>query len=562
MRIAKKYLFLLVTVSLVVALMAACGPTPEPVAAPEATEVEKVETVAAEVEATAAPSTGEDAKQGGKVTWIVHQEVKDFDPVRATWAVTRAIVVNIFEPLLRYTSDMNLEPALATSWEVSEDGKTYTFHLREGVKFHDGTPFTADAVKAQFDRIVDPAADVGGSRRSLQTYESSEVIDDHTIAIHLTDPTPSFLVNMANGFLGIVSPTAVEKWGEDFGVHPVGTGPFMFKEFVPGSHLTLVKNPDYNWGGEMWDHQGPAYLDELRIEIVEEEGTRLIALESGEADVIERVARSEVERIQADPKFQVIPNVIPGVPQGQGLNVTMPPTDELAVRQAIEYAVDRDAIVDAVYFGMVPPASAPLSKLLPDYDPVSAEMYPYDPEKAKELLEGAGWVDSDGDGIREKDGQKLHLIAYYEPTWQPYVETLAAYLSDVGFEMEISTPGNAAVTDARVQGSIQLLPVGSVFDEPSALSAAWHSKNLGTGLMACHLNSPELDAILDEALIAATPERAHELYVEFQRFVMENALFLPMHELVMHTGLAAEVQGLKSTSNGFDRWFYDVYLEE
>ena len=169
------------------------------------------------------------------------------------------------EPLVWEPEPGRFVPGLADSWEISPDAKMYTFKLKKGVKFHDGTPFNAAAVKFTMDRVVDPAVKAGQSHDQLGPYDHTEVVDDYTARIVMKQPYAPLLTNL-NGYLGIVSPTAVEKMGlAEFARHPVGSGPLMFKEWVPKDHVTLVKNLDYNWASSYFKHTGPAYLDQVAV---------------------------------------------------------------------------------------------------------------------------------------------------------------------------------------------------------------------------------------------------------------------------------------------------------
>ncbi|HET7092080.1 MAG TPA: ABC transporter substrate-binding protein, partial [Thermomicrobiales bacterium] len=210
------------------------------------------------------------------------------DPQVTNYDSTIRVMLNVCEPLIWMPTATEFVPALAEKWEVSPDGKTYTFHLKKDVTFHDGTPFNADAVKYTFDRVVesrnltaegkdvDPAKTIspGQSFNQIDAYDHAEIVDDHTIKLVLSRPFAPFLSGL-NGYLGIVSPTAVQKMGlADFGRAPVGTGPFKFKEWVDKDHVTLEKNPDYDWGSSFFKHSGAAYLDEIIYKIIAEPSVR------------------------------------------------------------------------------------------------------------------------------------------------------------------------------------------------------------------------------------------------------------------------------------------------
>jgi len=210
-------------------------------------------------------------------------QVTDFDS-------TIRVTLNICEPLVWEPTPGRFVPGLAESWEVSPDAKTYTFRLRKGVKFHDGTPFTAEAVKFTMDRVVAPETKAGQSHDQLGPYDHTEVVDDHTAKIGMKQGYAPLLTNL-NGYLGIVSPTAVKKMGlAEFARHPVGTGPFVFKEWVPKDHITLVRNPDYTWGSSFFKRRGPAALEQIVFKIIPEESVRTGTLKTGETQYIDAVS--------------------------------------------------------------------------------------------------------------------------------------------------------------------------------------------------------------------------------------------------------------------------------
>ncbi len=184
----------------------------------------------------------------------------------------------------------------------------------------------------------------------------------------------------------MASPTAVQQWGADYQLHQVGTGPFMFKEYVPQDHLTLVRNPDYNWAPDVYSHDGPAYLDEIEFRFFVDPAVRALALESGDADVMGEMPPQDVARLESNPEFTLHEVPVPGQPLQFFLNTAKSPTDDLRVRQALLYATDRKTIVQTIFMGYSPQAYGPLSAVTMGYDSAVEEMYAYDPVQAETLL--------------------------------------------------------------------------------------------------------------------------------------------------------------------------------
>src|SRR5216683_654924 len=215
------------------------------------------------------------AGSGGSLVYGLSFDVDDtLDPQVTNYDSTIRITLNVCEPLVWEPEPGKFVPGLADSWDVTPDAKQYTFKLKKGVKFHDGTPFNAEAVKFTLDRVVDPATKAGQSHDQLGPYDHTEVVDDSTVKVVMKQSYAPLLTNL-NGYLGIVSPTAVQKMGmAEFARHPVGTGPFVFKEWVAKDHVTLVRNPDYNWASSFFKHRGAAYLDQVIYKIIPEPSVR------------------------------------------------------------------------------------------------------------------------------------------------------------------------------------------------------------------------------------------------------------------------------------------------
>ena len=198
---------------------------------------------------------------------------------------------------------------------------TYTFHLRKDVKFHDGTPLTAEAIKVTFDHIVDPATKSASAATALGPYDHTEVVDDYTAKIVFKEPNAAFLEHGRRRRFSPSSPTALTKYGADYGKNPVGTGMYMFKEWVPDDHVTIVRNPDYAWPSSSFQNQGTSYLDEITFRIIPDAATRVNALKTGEVDMAENLPPQDVTTFQSDSNFQVLNASVTGMPYSIMVNV-------------------------------------------------------------------------------------------------------------------------------------------------------------------------------------------------------------------------------------------------
>ncbi len=354
--------------------------------------------------ATATTAAGPAPKQGGTLTIGIDQEPPTMDPHASPSAITYYITASTAESLLYLDGDRKIQPHLASSYEVSTDGKSFTFKLNNGVTFQDDTPFNAAAVKWNFDRIVDPNFKAGGALSSLTGYTGTDVVDDATAKVNFKNPFAPFLTYAAGGTLAMVSPTATPKQGADVNTVPVMTGPYKISEYVAKDHCTIEKWAGYKRKAPWMSAAGPGYLDKMIWKFVPEAGTRTTTVESGETQMIDVVAGQDLSPMESNKDLKIMKKPWTGAPRIWLLNVVLAPTDDVAVRQAINYAIDKNAIVNTVFKGLGTPAIAPMTRAMLD-DPTLEAYYPYDQAKAKQILDGAGWK---GDsGIRQKDGKPL-----------------------------------------------------------------------------------------------------------------------------------------------------------
>lgn len=500
------------------------------------------------------------AAKGGKLVYGLTLTPSGIDPHINASSELGIPLTSVYDTLVWQDLDGKFVPGLAESWGVSDDGLVYTFYLRKGVKFHDGTPFNAQAVKFNLDRITDPQTKSQKAVFMLGPYDHAEVVDDYTVKVYLKEPFAPFLDSLSQVYLGMASPAAIEKWGLDYQMHQVGTGPFMFKEYVPKDHLTLVRNPDYNWAPTIFSHQGPAYLEEIEFRFFVEPATRALALEAGEAQVMGEVPPQDAQRLSQDPNFQLIPVTLPGTPLMLFLNTTRPPTDDLRVRQALIYATDREAIVAAIFKNLSPVAHGPLTAVTIGYNEKVAQLYDYNPELAKDLLEKAGWVDADGDGVREKDGQPLRVEAYLM-SWgfMPEVaQLLQAQFKAVGVEMQSQMVAYPAALEAAREGKHNLIPFSLSSSDPDILRTFFHSEG---GFNWAKVQDPRLDELLEEGARTLDPGKRKALYAEAQQIIMAEALIIPIRDYVNLNAASARVKGLRYDLRGWFPWLYDVYIK-
>ena len=500
-------------------------------------------------------------KPGGTFTYALNQEPESFDPAVTTYAVTNKVNINVFDPLIWQAPDLSYTPGLAEAYEVSVDGKAFTFHLRKDVKFHDGTPLNADAVKFSWDRIVNPETKSKTALNQLGPFTQAVVVDEFTVRAEFSEPYAPFLDAASQSYCAPVSPTAVQKFGTDFAHNLVGTGPYMFKEWIDRDHITLVKNPDYNWAPAIFEHQGPAYLDEIVFKFIVDDATRVGTLQSGETDGIDSVPPKDVASFMDDPDaYQVLNAAVPGIPNLLAINTERPPTNELAVRQALNYGLDKDTIIKTLNFDLYVPAYGPLNAATLGFDPTLKELYPYDPQKATTALEEAGWAKGAG-GFYEKAGQPAKVSYYTAPT-DTAPPLIQAQWKEIGIDTEIKQMDYNALIPLVTKGEHNLASIGWIQADPDVSRILLYSKNIESGYGWTRFRSAELDTLLVEAAATVDAEQRGQLYARIQQITMQNALVVPINDLAAIYALGSYVKGFRVDTRGWYPWLYDVYLDK
>lgn len=475
------------------------------------------------------------------VIYAQHMALTDLDPAYGAFLLSPSayeVAFCLYDRLIGLDEHMNIVPELAERWEVSEDGRIWTLHLRKGVKFHDGTPCDAKAIEFNVIRLMDPTRTTT-NRPQWDPWEKVEVINDYTVKLATKEPFGWALRALAHGGSAIVSPAAVEKWGdEEVAHHPVGTGPFRMQEFDVGREAVLVANKEY------W--KGVPKVDKLIFKYVPEASVRIAALLAGEVDVIDDVPSHEALRLERDPNIQVFH--VPGLrPYQLNFFLWREPFKDKRVRQAFNYAVSKEAIAKGLFLDFAKPADSPLA--FDTFGHATIGVYEYNPEKAKELLAEAGWIDSDGDGILDKNGKPLEVTILTPHGWRAQdiqvVEAVAKQLSDVGIKVTIDKVERGAFF-----GYITCPPSEVKWDlaffgfTPSNASGTYHLENLylsnpdpTTSPWAWNMlqySNEEVDSLIMEAKRTMDPDKRGELLAEAQRIIWDDApaIWLVVPEII------------------------------
>ncbi|MGI6458051.1 MAG: ABC transporter substrate-binding protein [bacterium] len=439
------------------------------------------------------------------------------DPGSMEDGFSAQVANQVFEGLVQFKPDsIEVSPCLATSWETSEDQKIWTFHLRENVTFHDGTPFTADAVVLSMMRMIDenhPHHLPGQMPYAEFVYkgivEKVEKVDDHSVRIHLTKPYAPLLQNLAMFCCFIVSPAAMEKYGDSFGEHPVGTGPFKFDYWQRDVEIHLVKNEHY-WGE-------PAKLDSITFKVVREPDVRLISMIRGEAHLMDGVEPQLV--LQAQQHEHLVVEKSPGLNVSYAyMNVKAEPFTNTLVRQAVNYAVNKQAICEHLFDNLAVPCRGIFPPGILGHDPESSA-YQYDPDKARELLRQAGY----------ENGLEFELLTYsvprpYNPMGARLAEVVQGDLAKVGIRARITQVEWGTLLDRTLSHHYQMAMLGWITDNGDP-------DNFAYALLAYEGNRSQFDhsRFVELALQGQRtydPEERLKIYREAQAIAIDEAPWL------------------------------------
>ena len=507
------------------------------------------------------------AQDSTELTFGISNNVDTLDPNVTTFSSVGVIMLHVFDPLVWQDPLGTFHPGLATSWEINEDSTEYVFSLRDDVTFHDGTPFNAEAVKFTFDRIADPetASQLGISL--LGPYESSTVVDEFTLQVNFSSPYAPFLNSLSTPYLAPTSPTAVETLGDEYGLSTVvGAGAFRLESYVPDSEVVLVRNEDYAWGSEeVFGMTGPSNITTLRFTIIQEPATRLAALESGEVDFIDDVPELDVARLQEDDSIVIEQIEQPGHGWSLMMNAENFPTSELEVRQAIALASDKQGMIDVVFNGFGTPGCSPLTKVMFGYDPASCDYLPYDPDRAMEILEEAGWVDEDGDGIRERDGETLTIQHHFRadsPLGSAMATFMQADLASVGINVELNGASASGYFDAVRAGEHNTQNWWDTWTDPDGLRVLFDSSRADGGTNRNRYRNPAMDALLNDAAGLSDPEERAAVYAEIQQLVAEDAIMVFYNDPFLLYGYVPTLEGISFLGGGNLPNFYAASFSE
>ncbi|MFF0341694.1 ABC transporter substrate-binding protein [Kribbella sp. NPDC004875] len=474
-------------------------------------------------------------RTGGTLKLSISAEPGCLD-AHAVSATQQALLGRIlYDTLTTVDEHGNIAPYLAESWKVSPDGKSYTFKLRKGVTFSDGAHWNAEALKANFEHMRDPKTKSPLAAAYIAPYQSSQVVDEYTLKVQLSYAYTPFLYNLAQSWLGILSPKAIKESPQILCDKPIASGPFVLEKYQRQQSITYVRRPDYNWAPSWLKHQGSAYIDRIEITVVAEPVVRYNSLLSGQYDITESAPPQNAEALKKNPNFTYENLVRTGNPWVLMFNLSRAPFNDLKVRQAFVAAVDAPAITRSIGFGTFTPKDNYLATPTKYYDKSTEGKLKYDVTRANQLLDAAGWTGRDADGYRTKNGKRLIVIAptVEAATPTPQLVQIQGAVKKVGIDLQIVQLPQAQLTERRYDGDYDAM--GGVWhtNTPDVLYIRFHSSEITgkrIGQNAAYLNDPQLDKILQTARETPDGPEAAKLYGEAQQRLVELVPGLPLYE--------------------------------
>ncbi len=482
---------------------------------------------------------------GGTLTYLEHQPPTCLYLPAAGFYPNGGILNQITDKLTwQNPKTLEIEPWIATKWEIDKDATEYTFHLRDGVTFSDGTPLDAEAVAANFDvyglgddKLKLPVAEF------VNNYERSQVVDRLTVKFFFDKPSPGFLQGTSVIGAGLVSKKTISlPYEQQCQLKNIaGSGPFTVKNQVIDKQIDLAARKDYDWAPPSSQHQGRAYLDEIKVIVTPEDNVRIGALTSGQADFVRYVQAYDEETVKS-AGFTVYAEPTRGVNNGLYLRPGNSILKDLDVRKALQAGTDAKEVVDTLFTPSYPLATSVLSHLAQGYVDLSKELA-YDPAKANALLDKAGWARG-ADGVRVKDGTQLRLgvfVAGPQPLSKQTLELIGQQWAELGVKLEIR-PADAGTQAVDIKDAEKTALAHAMVGrtDQDVIKSHFHSENRDVILSA----DEKLDRLLEEE--SAEPDTAarNAKVAEIQRYVIEQGYAIPLFEEPQVYGGAPHVHGV------------------
>ena len=473
------------------------------------------------------------------------------------------------ESLVSKNSDGEIIPWLASEWEESDDGLSWTFTLQDDVTFTDGTPLTSKAVAANIAHLKDPETGSSTGYLALAKVASVEEVDELTARVVLSEPDSALLDSLSQPWLAIESPRALERSEEENCESPVGTGPFVVASWERQSSITLERNDDYSSPPADADHEGVAYLDAIEWRFLPDSASRYAALQAGTVDLIDNVQPDTIVSAETAEGISEFNAPRPGASNRIELNSSKAPFDDVRVREAFIRSANIVDGVQSLFQGTAERSTSALSSVEP-LGVSRPDLFDYDPDAANDLLDGAGWSERDSDGYRVKDGVRLTVVFPVStnqsiPAEQSLYEQIQATAKETGFDVQLAKLDLSSWYTELGANAYDAVSAPYTKVGPDVLRILFHSDGITpapSGYFANHsqVNDPELDSLLTEAGQTSDADRRATLYADAQNLVLDGFYILPLIDQQNHFLYATSVEGVRALPAVSTPTFYDAWL--
>lgn len=514
-------------------------------------------TAAAGAENSAAASEAGASEGKEELVFVNYRDIRDLNP--HLYAGEMYAQEMLYETLVNITAD-GYEGCLAESWDISDDGKTYTFHIRDGVKFSDGEVCDANAIKANFDAIIENK-DRHTWLEMMNLLVGVSAPDDKTFVIELSEPYYPLLTDLGvTRPFAMISPKAMKDGSTKDGVNAyIGTGPYVLTDFVTDEYAVFEANENY-WGEQ-------PKIKKITVKVIPDNQTRILALEKGEIDMIfgkNMIDADAINQYTGNDKFTVSLSD-PTSTRQIVLNTTRDVLADKEVRQALQHATNKQAISDGIFYGLEQPADTLFAKTVP-YCDIDLEPYAYDVELAQSMLDEAGWVVG-ADKIRERDGQKLNIDLLYNSdsvTEKAIAEYLQSEYQKIGISLNIHGEEEQSYRDNMKAGNFDMvfnICWGTPYDPQSSL-AAMRAPVYGDYAAQLGLeDKADIDQAITDILVSTDETKRQELYTFVLTRLHEDAVYIPLTYECNKAIYRSDLQGFHFTQTQYEVPFADFYFE-
>ncbi|BCB84768.1 ABC transporter substrate-binding protein [Phytohabitans suffuscus] len=497
-------------------------------------------------------------RSGGALTFAVLSDPGCADPQQVTsldagyWA--RQVVDSLTD---QNPQTGEIVPWLAESWQVSGDATAFTFVLRSGATFSDGSPVDAAAVKRNFDTLVDLGARASTGIGYLRGYKGSEVLDGNRVVVRFESPNAQFLQATSTFQLGIVAPASLDRSADERCAGVLGSGPFVLERYAEGEGVDLTRRAGYAWASTLWDNGGEAYLESARFRVVGESSVRTGGLQSGEFDAAAGVSVQDAGTLTANGA-----NLVVKTNGGIGFQLAArndaPIISELPVRQALSLAIDREEIASVNYVSGTKAATSIVSSATPAHADLGSQLR-HAPDEAKRVLDAAGWT-AGADGIRVKDGKRLVVRAVWTNGAvgnKTLLELVQQYAREVGIDLTLVEQDQATFVESLGSGAFDVILTTVTRADGDVLRNTFSTKLTNQ----FHVPAGGLDDLLDAQAAEPDPAKRAELLAQAQREIVDNLYGIPLVELTTVVGVSPKVHGVSLDASSRLR-LHDVWKDQ